>query len=246
MKRMLLTVVLVLLCGSAEAQESPFTVSCGACLVAPNIVEAFRHADDSGFRWDMADSSFNYRAMIPGDIKVTDYLRLGGMAADVEDPDWSFDDHPDFFEKIREHEDLPLTGVEGETETPEPWHICEPGCIPDLIPGLDHSDSVNWREGNMQTFGSVYIVDRVISWNGERKGHCTYIVQVMPDPNEGDPGGGAGDDLMGDRGYNAGGFAYMDLATCPKCGAQRKLGWRRRKSKDPRDRECPDKIKCAE
>lgn len=29
---------------------------------------------------------------------------------------------------------------------------------------------------------------------------------------------------MGDRGYNAGGFAYMGTVTCPRCGARRKLG----------------------
>lgn len=29
---------------------------------------------------------------------------------------------------------------------------------------------------------------------------------------------------MGDRGYNAGGFAYMQTITCPRCGARRKLG----------------------
>lgn len=29
---------------------------------------------------------------------------------------------------------------------------------------------------------------------------------------------------MGSRGYNAGGFAYMETVTCPKCGSRRKLG----------------------
>lgn len=29
---------------------------------------------------------------------------------------------------------------------------------------------------------------------------------------------------MGARGYNAGGFAYMEWVTCPRCGAKRPLG----------------------
>lgn len=29
---------------------------------------------------------------------------------------------------------------------------------------------------------------------------------------------------MGDRGYNAGGFAYMQVVVCPICGGKRKLG----------------------
>lgn len=29
---------------------------------------------------------------------------------------------------------------------------------------------------------------------------------------------------MGDRGANAGGFAYMEVIMCPKCGMKRKLG----------------------
>lgn len=31
---------------------------------------------------------------------------------------------------------------------------------------------------------------------------------------------------MGDRGYNAGGFAYMNIAACPLCGRKRKWGHR--------------------
>ncbi len=46
---------------------------------------------------------------------------------------------------------------------------------------------------------------------------------------------------MGGRGYNAGGFAYMAVITCPKCGCRRKLGH------DAIKRgwlECGNKSKC--
>lgn len=46
---------------------------------------------------------------------------------------------------------------------------------------------------------------------------------------------------MGDRGYNAGGFAYMEIVTCPRCGARRPLGWKKIKEGHL---ECDSREKC--
>lgn len=48
---------------------------------------------------------------------------------------------------------------------------------------------------------------------------------------------------MGARGYNAGGFAWMDWVTCPICGARRPLG--RVAMENPKNHVCPDRDKCA-
>lgn len=56
--------------------------------------------------------------------------------------------------------------------------------------------------------------------------------------NSGPPTG----DEMGSRGYNAGGFAYMETVTCPECGARRKLG---RESREQGMLTCNDRLKCA-
>ncbi len=47
---------------------------------------------------------------------------------------------------------------------------------------------------------------------------------------------------MGSNGWNAGGFAYMPVVTCPECGARRKLG--RESAQDPWLCRCPDREKC--
>jgi len=47
---------------------------------------------------------------------------------------------------------------------------------------------------------------------------------------------------MGDRGFNAGGFAWMEIITCPHCGARRPLGKDAIKAGFLR---CPNKEKCA-
>lgn len=51
---------------------------------------------------------------------------------------------------------------------------------------------------------------------------------------------------MGARGLNAGGFAYMKMISCPKCGAKRKLGQHMiRLAKDrPSLLDCPNKERC--
>lgn len=46
---------------------------------------------------------------------------------------------------------------------------------------------------------------------------------------------------MGDRGFNAGGFAYMEIVTCPKCGARRPLG---RYAREMGFLECDNREKC--
>lgn len=46
---------------------------------------------------------------------------------------------------------------------------------------------------------------------------------------------------MGDRGLNAGGFAYMEIAECPRCGFRRRLG-RRAIAAD--HLVCYDRVKC--
>jgi hypothetical protein len=46
---------------------------------------------------------------------------------------------------------------------------------------------------------------------------------------------------MGLHGFNAGGFAYMELVTCPRCGRRYKLGARRRRRGDL---ECLDRVAC--
>ncbi len=43
---------------------------------------------------------------------------------------------------------------------------------------------------------------------------------------------------MGNRGFNAGGFAYMPIVQCTECGARFRIG-----NKNPR-RYCLNKIKC--
>lgn len=47
---------------------------------------------------------------------------------------------------------------------------------------------------------------------------------------------------MGLRGFNAGGFAYMEMVTCPRCGRRYKLGSKRRKRGDL---ECIDRESCT-
>jgi hypothetical protein len=52
---------------------------------------------------------------------------------------------------------------------------------------------------------------------------------------------------MGDRGFNAGGFAYMVDVTCAKCGRRFKIG-RRTLAAFKARREpatCMDPVKCA-
>lgn len=46
---------------------------------------------------------------------------------------------------------------------------------------------------------------------------------------------------MGDRGWNAGGFAYMEIAACPKCGRKRKWG---RRSIEMGLTECSNREDC--
>lgn len=46
---------------------------------------------------------------------------------------------------------------------------------------------------------------------------------------------------MGSRGFNAGGFAYMQFVNCPKCGRKYRLGNRRRVSGDT---ACLDRSAC--
>lgn len=48
---------------------------------------------------------------------------------------------------------------------------------------------------------------------------------------------------MGARGYNAGGFAWMDWVTCPLCGAKRPLD--REMRQKPEMHKCPSKKDCA-
>lgn len=51
---------------------------------------------------------------------------------------------------------------------------------------------------------------------------------------------------MGDRGYNAGGFAYMEQVLCPRCGSKRPLGRDaiRRSKLNPSILHCPNKDAC--
>jgi len=46
---------------------------------------------------------------------------------------------------------------------------------------------------------------------------------------------------MGDRGHRAGGFGYMAMAVCPRCGFRRRLG---RKAVAVGDLTCVDRGKC--
>lgn len=48
---------------------------------------------------------------------------------------------------------------------------------------------------------------------------------------------------MGDRGFNAGGFAYMDRVMCPRCGVIRPLG---RDAIKRGDIACQNITKCDE
>lgn len=48
---------------------------------------------------------------------------------------------------------------------------------------------------------------------------------------------------MGDRGFNAGGFAYMTWVKCPKCGRNYPLGRRRL---DSGDYACQGKEQCEQ
>lgn len=48
---------------------------------------------------------------------------------------------------------------------------------------------------------------------------------------------------MGDRGYNAGGFAYMTTVTCPNCGCRRPLG---KDAVEAKRFQCGNKTRCEE